>query len=241
MSKLVPDFWSIPLPLRERVGPGAGRQRMMVEAGHALLLLHACPRERERNRRGVAFWRTPEGEWRCAPGKDGFSTLAAQVEEYASELEKLDERVEAAHKASDFFAILRHARPVHRAARHMHTAIASLRDAAPSDTDVLSLRDRAYEIERWAETLTGDAEAGMEFTVAQHSEEQATMSERILEETHRLNMIAALFLPITALGAMLGMNVTNGLEHFPPVAFWGIVIGGALVGLFLRAQVQKRG
>jgi Mg2+ and Co2+ transporter CorA len=241
MSKLVPDIWDIPKQLRERVGQAVGRQRLMVVDGHALLLLHACPRDRERERRGVTFWRTPDGEWRCAPGKDGFQTLRAHVDEFALELEKLDARVDAAHKASDFFGILRHARPVHRSARNMYAAITQLRDAVPEDKDVLALRDRAYEIERWAETLTGDAENGMEYTVAQHTEEQATMSERILEESHRLNMLAALFMPITALGAMLGMNVTNGLESLSPVVFWGIVISAAFVGFFLRGQVQKRG
>jgi Mg2+ and Co2+ transporter CorA len=241
MAKLVPEIWNIPSQLRDRVGTGVGRQRMMAYEGHALLLLHACPRDRERERRGVAFWRSPDGDWRCAPGKDGFKTLCAHVEEFATELEKLDARIEAAHKASDFFAILRHARPVHRSARNMYGAIALLRDAVPDDKDVLALRDRAYEIERWAETMTNDAENGMEYTVAQHTEEQATMSERILEETHRLNMIAALFLPITALGAMLGMNVTSGLESLSPIVFWGIAIGAVFVGVVLRGQVQKRG
>jgi Mg2+ and Co2+ transporter CorA len=241
MTKIVPDTWELPAKLRNRVGGGVGRQRMLAENGHALLLLHACPRERERERRGAAFWRLPDGEWRCAPGKDGFRTLCQHVEAFATELEKLDARVEAAHKASDFFAILRHARPVHRCARNMHAAITLLRDAQPDDADVLALRNRAYEIERWAETITGDAENGMEFTVAQHTEEQATMSERILEETHRLNMLAATFMPITALGAILGMNVTSGLEALPAAVFWLIVVAAALTGFFVRGQVRKRG
>ena len=80
----------------------------------------------------------------------------------------------------------------------------------------------------------------MQYTIAQHTEEQADLSERIAKESHRLNLVAAVALPITAIGSVLGMNLKNGLEGLPePLSFWCIVASLVLLGLFLRWRVQK--
>ena len=57
---------------------------------------------------------------------------------------------------------------------------------------------------------------------------------------HLLNLLAAICLPVTALGAVLGMNLQNGLEGLPePMAFWTIVGGAFAFGVYLRQNVQK--
>lgn len=239
MRKIVPEYWPLPDTLRQRLGDRAGRQRCLVEAGHAVLVLHKVPKANDRARQAVVFWRSPAGEWRADPGTDSVESLRAHLESYAEVLEELDARVEQAHRAMDFFAILKRARPVLRATRNMHAAIAQLKDQLPADADLLALRDRAYELERLADSITSDAESGMEFSVAQHAEEQAELSVRIASESHRLNLLAAVCLPVTALGAVLGMNLENGLESAPePITFWCIVAAAFAVGYFLRHRVQ---
>jgi Mg2+ and Co2+ transporter CorA len=105
---------------------------------------------------------------------------------------------------------------------------------------VLAARDRAYELERLAENVSDDAEDGMQHTIAEHTEEQAVLSERIAKESHRLNLLAAVALPITAIGSVLGMNLENGLEGLPePLSFWVIVAGLFVIGFFIRSRVQK--
>lgn len=212
----------------------------MIHGKHCLLLLHQLPKESERERNAIVFWRSDLGAWRCFPGRDSVQTLKDHVEAVATSLEALDDKLEVAEKATDFLALIKVARPMHRFTRNMHLALQQVRDAFPEDLEILALRDRAYELERVAETISDDTENGMQYTIAQHTEEQAELSERIAKESHRLNLVAAVALPITAIGSVLGMNLTNGLEGLPePVSFWCIVAGLVLLGLFLRSRVQK--
>jgi Mg2+ and Co2+ transporter CorA len=53
-----------------------------------------------------------------------------------------------------------------------------------------------------------------------------------------LNLIAATFLPITALGALLGMNLEHGFERWnAPYAFWLMAAVAFLVGFVVRASI----
>jgi hypothetical protein len=240
VAKIVPDTWPIPSELKSRVGTRVGRQRLLAHHGHHLLVLHQLPKPGERTRQAAVFWRNPEGHWRCFPGRDSVATLKDHVEAVADALEKLDDRVEDAHKATDFLELIRVARPLQRYTRNMHQTLGQLRDALADDADVLAVRDRAYELERLADNVCDDAENGMQHTIAQHTEEQAALSERIAKESHRLNLLAAVAMPITAIGSVLGMNLTNGLEILPePVSFWTIVVLTFGFGFYLRSRVQK--
>ena len=60
---ILPDHWNLPPSLRERIGREAGPQRMMLEEGHLLLVLHKLPKAGETQRHGIVFWRSPSGEW----------------------------------------------------------------------------------------------------------------------------------------------------------------------------------
>ena len=239
MRKIVPDYWPLPDALRQRLGDRAGRQRCLLDGGHAVLVLHKVPKANDRSRHAVVFWRSPAGEWRADPGTDSIESLRDHVESYATVLEELDERIEHAHRATEFFAILKRAQPMLRATRNMHAAINQLKEQCVGDADLLAIRDRAYDLERLADSIAMDAENGMEFTVAQHAEEQAELSVKIASESHRLNLLAAVCLPVTALGAVLGMNLQNGLEGAPePITFWAIVLGAFGFGYYLRHRVQ---
>lgn len=239
MAKIIPDTWQVPTELRERVGTRVGRQRAMVEGAHCLLLLHQLPKHNERERHAIAFWRSDIGAWRCFPGRDNIQTLKEHVENVSKTVEELDDKLDVAEKATEFLALIKLARPMQRLTRNMHLAFQQVRDAFPEDLEILALRDRAYELERLAETICDDTENGMQYTIAQHTEEQADVSERIAKESHRLNTLAAVALPITAIGSILGMNLTNGLEGLPePISFWFIVLGVFLFGMFLRSRVR---
>ena len=72
------------------------------------------------------------------------------------------------------------------------------------------------------------------------AEDGAQASKHVLESGHRLNLIAATFLPITALGAVLGMNVESGLERWnSPWAFWVLAGAAFLLGFIVRASLPK--
>lgn len=239
VAKIVPDTWPMPNELRSKVGSRVGRQRLLSAQGHHLVILHQLPKPHARDRQAAVFWRSPEGGWRCFPGRDNPSTLRDHVEALGKVLDELDDQVEAAKTATEFLDVIRLARPLQRYTRNLHAVLNQLRDTLPDDVDVLAARDRAYELERLAENVCDDAENGMQHTIAQHSEEQAALSERIAKESHRLNVLAAVALPITAIGSILGMNLPSGLESLPePFSFWVIVAFAFGVGFFIRSRVQ---
>jgi hypothetical protein len=63
-------------------------------------------------------------------------------------------------------------------------------------------------------------------------------TQHVSEAGHRLNLIAATFLPISALGSLLGMNLVHGFEKsYSPWAFWGVAIAAFLIGLMVRASL----
>lgn len=240
MPKILPDGWALPEVLRARVGTSVGRQRAMLHEGHALLLLHQPPEAGERARRATALWRDPQGEWRGAPGPSGRLALRAHLDAYQARLEELDARLAAAATARARFELLRESRPLARAARNLHAVLQEARTAMPSDADVLAARDRAYDLERETSALLDEAGAALQLGLAEDAEDEARASARIAVETHRLNLLAAVCLPFSALGAMLGMNVETGLEHVPgPGLFLGILATGLAIGLGLQAWIRR--
>jgi hypothetical protein len=240
MARMLPDTWALPAPLRARVGASPGRQRAMIHEGHVLLLVHQPPRAGERERRPTVLWRAPEGEWQATPGPGGPAALRGVLDTYGARVTELDVRLARARSARERFAVLRDARPLARATRNLHAALQEVRTAIPSDADVLVARDRAYDLERDAGALLEESNAAMQLGLAERAEEQADVGRRIARETHRLNLLAAVCLPITALGAMLGMNLETGLEQFGgPGTFAAIVATAFGIGLALHAWVRR--
>ncbi len=141
--------------------------------------------------------------------------------------------------AADYFGILRQVAPLLRAARNMHKALQEAREASSDDKDLISIRDQAYENERTLDIIHTDAKSGLDYTIAKRAEEQAELAEQLNRSSHRLNLLAALFFPISALGAMLGMNLEHGLERWrAPWTFWLVVAVAFSIGLLVRSSVN---
>ena len=77
----------------------------------------------------------------------------------------------------------------------------------PDDRDLISFRDRAYEIERTAELLQTETKNAFDLLMARRADEQAESSRRMAVSTHRLNLLAAFFFPVAALSGILGVNL----------------------------------
>ena len=241
MAKLLPHTWTVPERFRARLGAQAGRQRAMLHEGHLLLVLHDLPGSTETARRASFFWRAPDGAWKStgAVAKGGAVALRAHVEAFTAAAQALEERVEKATRAAEYFAVLQEVAPALRAARNMHKALQDAREGCPDDKDLITIRDQAYDNERALDLIQADAKNGLEFTVAKRAEEQAELSDEISRSGHRLNLLVALFLPISALGGVLGINLEHGFEHaHAPWLFWTIVAAAFLVGLLVRAGVS---
>ncbi|GAA5130171.1 hypothetical protein JIN84_04315 [Luteolibacter yonseiensis] len=235
----IPKTWALPDSIRKRLGESVGKQRLMNEEGHLLLLLHQVPRaEDDEVRTAVVIWRNPAGEWKSAPAAGGLTGLEAHIASYRTAIHQLDEEVEAAKTARQYFEIMRRMHPLQRATRSMLEVVQATRQALPDDTRIINMRDQAADLERGIELVAADAKAGMEFTVAESATQQAHAADVANEEARRLNRLAAFFLPLATLVAVFGMNPPETLYN--QTGFWTVLAAGVMLGFFVHAVVGRR-
>jgi hypothetical protein len=228
----LPPSWDVPGEIRSRLGERAGRQRAMAAAGHLLLILHAPPKADENERAARFYWRKPEGAWQASETSGGANTVGKHLDEYARRLEQLDRAVDEAARAHDYFAVMSQLAPLVRSCRNLHRTLQDARELVAGDSEIISLRDRAYDLERVSELLYEDAKNGLDFAVARRAEEQAAASRRMELAAHRLNLLAAFFFPLATLSAVFGVNMVHGFEdHNPPWSFLTLCAVGLGLGL----------
>jgi len=194
-------------------------------------VLHELPAPGEDERRGAFFWRKPNGHWEFSGRGSGLKPLQEHVRAYDQAEEALDKEYAQAQDAQDYFAILKKLAPLVHAAKNLHATLQAAREAIPDDRDIISLRDWAYELERSFELLYGDAKAALDYSIAQKAEEEAVLSRQAIQTAHRLNILAAIFFPLTAIGSVFGMNLRSGLEQAPTGSFGSCSCLGSSPGL----------
>jgi Mg2+ and Co2+ transporter CorA len=235
----IPPGWELPESIRVRLGERSGKQRAMIEEGHLLLILHKLPEHDSPDREGVFFWRTPEGEWRYSGGGNGLPALKEHIARYDERADKLEQAYESSQNATGLFRVLESAVPLHRAAKNMHAALQAAREGLPEATEIINLRDAAADVDRATELLEIDAKNALDYRIARQSEEQASLSYEMTKAGHRLNFLAAIFLPLTAVASVFGMGLPNGLENSPTWVFWSVFAFGVLLGIVLRSWLLR--
>jgi Mg2+ and Co2+ transporter CorA len=218
----------------------AGRQRAMESEGQLLVVLHEPPNPGEIERRGRYFWREPDGNWKSNSLGTGIQALRKHVAEYAERIQALDDQLQQATTADDYFRVLQEVAPSYRAARNLHAALQQARELLPADRDLVVLRDQAGEVERAAELLQSDAKHGLDFLIARKTEDQAERGYEMAVSAHRLNLLAAIFFPVATLSAVFGMNLEHGLPQQSQAAFWGVLVIGLVSGMFLTLLIAGR-
>lgn len=239
----LPSSWTVPQIFRDRLGKTAGAQRAMVADGHLLLVLHRLPSEgqRRRDREGVFFWRDNEGKWQCTGRGAGMPMLHKHLQEHEAAVLRLEQAYEDADNAADYFAVLEALGPLRSATRGLASTLQAAREAVPGDRELIVLRDWATEIDRTASLVQLDARNGLDLSIARQAEQQVASSQAQARAGNRLNILAAVFFPLTAIGSVLGMNLTSGLEHTSPLLFWAVFAGGLLLGLVVQSLVTGGG
>lgn len=238
--QIIPKLWTtIPEAIRSRVGREPGPQRAMLEEGHLLIILHQIPGPDDATRRPALFWRQPDGSWKSQPDAGGLLALQNHLAAFAARLDELDKAEHAAQTATEYHKVLEAIAPVLRSSRGLHRALQQAREFVKADRDLINLRDSAASIERNAELLLQDAQFGLNFTVAKQAEAQAQSAQRMANTSHRLNVLAALFLPLTALTGLFSMYVRADIAD-TPANFWLIASTGVIVGLAISSIVVAR-
>ncbi|PCK07579.1 MAG: hypothetical protein COA42_13610 [Alteromonadaceae bacterium] len=234
----IPPGWKLPKEIVRRLGSRAGKQRVIAERGHILLVLHKPPLKNESHRKSVFFWRNAEGVWGSSERGAGLTGLDEYLDNYERIEDALDEAYEKAVNARDFFDLLEQLAPVQRSVQNMSKALQAAREVAGEV--FIDSRDKAEELSRNIELLYIDSKNGLDYAMAKRAEEQAEMQKKALTAGHRLNIIMALFLPITAVASLLGMNIPHGLEKSESWVFFAILGVCGLLGVFMRFLVLKK-
>ena len=236
----LPQMWNVPRVFRDRLGETAGRQRIMYAEGHLLIILHQVPKADETERGARLFWRTPEGQWQSNNLGPGIGALQKHLAEYGDAVEELDRDEERADSADDYFRILRWLAPLRRSTRNLYDTLQQARETVAEEPDLIVCRDRAYGIQRAAELLQSDTQSALDCDIARRMEEQAQSSYRMSLAAHRLNVLAAIFLPIATIASIFGMNLGHGLEEalvpWPFVLILGLGIG---LGFLIKAAIVE--
>jgi zinc transporter len=121
----------------------------------------------------------------------------------------------------------------HRYLAPQRDALARLRNSAQpwlSATDKRVLQECYDRITRYVE----DLDALRDRSQIVHDELTYALSEALNKNTFLLSTVSAIFLPLTFITGLLGMNVTGIPMAENPMAFWGIVV---LLTLFTLLQI----
>lgn len=235
----IPKTWELPESISKRLGEAVGKQRLMNEEGHILLLLHQAPRTEDNEvRAAMVVWRNPAGEWKSAPAGGGLGGLEAHLASYRTAIHLLDEAVESAKSPRHYFEVMRRMHPLQRATRSLLEVVQATREALPDDKRVINIRDQAVDLERAIELVAADAKAGMEFTVAESASQQAHVAEMANDEARRLNRLLAFFLPLATLVAVFGMNPPESV--YQNQGFWLVLVAGLVLGFLVHAVVAVK-
>ncbi|MEO7099911.1 MAG: CorA family divalent cation transporter [Luteolibacter sp.] len=230
----IPEHWNLPDALRRRLGETVGKQRMIDEEGHIMLLLHQVPREEDDEvRSAMVVWRDTAGDWKSSPNPGGLEGLESLLSSYRTAIHELDDAVESAKSAREYFEVMRKMHPLQRATRNMFDAIQSVRRVLPDDTRIINVRDQAADLERAIELVAADAKAGMDFTLAESANQQAISAEVANQEARRLNRMAAFFFPLATLVAVFGMNPPETI--YRSSGFWMVLVAGVVLGFVVNA------
>lgn len=235
----IPRTWTLPEAIRNRLGRDAGPQRAIFEENHLLIILHQIPAPNELQRRAALFWRQPDGEWKSSLGGAPLAALTQHLEEFERKIAQLELAEHKAATAVEYHGVLEELAPVVRTSRGLHRALQQARDLVKGDRNLINFRDQGASIERNAELLMQDAQFGLNFTVAKQAEAQAETARQMSVTAHRLNILAAIFLPLTALASVFGMEIHSGLPDKP--GLWvALCAVGIAVGLVLSVFLTRR-
>lgn len=232
--------WTLPPEIESRLGETTyGRQRAIAGGGHLLVILHSPPAPGSAEREAVLLLRKPEGQLLVNGFEGGEMRTRRLLADYRERLDALDERTEAAQGADQIFGVLGELGPLQRSMAHLADALQSARDLVKEDRVLISLRDEAYEISRGFELLLSEARMRMDYRIARNSELNQEQAARQATAQHKLNILAAFALPLTAMATLLGMNIQHGLEGRPPGMFWLVLAAGTAVGFAVRSWVTR--
>ena len=130
------------------------------------------------------------------------------LDRFAKRLDMLELAQQKAHETDEYLPILDSIGPIMRTIKNFMATLEEARELFPKERLLIDVRDRAYDLSRQADLLHMDVKNSMEVALIRAAE-QTDAAQRMAVATHRLNTLAAMFLPIATLGAVFGTTLTE--------------------------------
>ncbi|MCH2174448.1 MAG: CorA family divalent cation transporter [Lentisphaeria bacterium] len=237
----LPISWKLPVGIKQHLGGGAGKQRVIHSDGQILMILHKLPEIGKNSRVGVLFFKDEKGQWNSDQKQSPEHAMKRLIKEYNSAILNLEEGADHAHTAQDYFDIQHQLVPICRAVRNLKATMLKAHDLAPECEFITQYLDDAEDLDRISDILRIDVRNAADYSMAKQAEEQSRKSDEISLSAHKLNMLVATFLPVTAIAAIFGMNLKTGLEHFnSPFLFWGLMLCSMAIGFIVKGFLTPK-
>lgn len=245
-----PPSWALPEELLAQVGEFANRQRALAHEGQLLVILHHPPEQEKTFRRSLILRRERDGRWSAVeesnPGveADPEIVMCELLNAYRARLDVLDDAINEESTADGLYAVVQALIPLRRALRNLDLTLADAVQRVPPKRPLIVWREQAHIVAREAELLYEEAEAAIAFHSANETVQSRASQEAMERAAHRLNLVVALFLPLTAIASVFGMNLASGLETASKSLFWTfLAVGlalGAIMAVLLTRPLKKR-
>jgi len=153
-------------------------------------------------REGVVFWRSAAGKWRSTECGQPRAPLQQVIAACESAVNQLGNRHESSRTTTKQFVVREQTGPLNRSLGNLADTLQKAGDAA-DDTDgrqdIQSFADHSGNIARTCELLQTDARNSPNPPhIARQSEIHVAHSLETEPAGHRLNVMATIFLPLTA-------------------------------------------
>jgi len=256
-EKRPPKIWDLPFEIRRQLSGRGGRQRAIAADNHLMVVLYCVPEPESNRGETVYFWRNRDHEWHYSERGGGFSALEKVVQQYEDRVAKLDDALSTAEDSRARFQVLDEITPVLRSVRNLSDTLhkawelsehqratenvgnkAKLKEDEPQQPPLQMVWEHANEITRAAEILKSDAESAIQFAHARQQELQSHYVRQQSQAAHRLNILAATFLPVATISSVFGMNLASGLEN-THVLFWLVLVAAVAVGAWIGYSVMN--
>lgn len=169
-----------------------------------------------------------------------MASVIAEIDEAIDVLEE-QEAVCADHAMlSEISRVRRECLALKRYMSPQHEALENIAREAPAWFEDHDRREIAESIDRLRRYLD-DLDIGKESALVLQDDVRARLLERNAQTQYQLTIVASIFLPLTFITGLLGMNVEGIPDAKDPYAFWevmalcGLIAGGQLL-LFRRLK-----
>ncbi len=167
--------------------------------------------------------------------------LKRHIQSFAEMETKLAAEFENTGDIKVIFDLVEALAPLARSTRNLQIAVQDAREAIKGDPFIIEMRDLAYDAERNIDLLLEDVRLGIQYRTAREEEKQAKAGQDALRASHRLNVLAALFLPVTALASIFGMNFVHPLDDKNGMHWWLVLAAGVVLGFGVKSWVTAKG